>query len=175
MSTSPRTSIRSSRPSRSRLRNPAPTCALIPSRQSVPDAAGGATLQQILNTTNPAAIFNAFRFNNDLGTRSEDHIRETWRVVVGAGGDISTKRFNLRYEVALNCGRTETFYDTQFKGRAGNVHVARYNNATNVVLNAAGNIVCAINNDAITTNDDPACVPLNPFGYGAPRRRRSTM
>ena len=29
-----------------------------------------------------------------------------------------------------------------------------------------GRIVCRVNSDASTTNDDPACVPLNPFGYG---------
>ena len=87
--------------------------------------------------------------------------------MVGAGGDLLDEG-NLRYEIALNYGRTETYYETSFDGQAGNVHVARFNNATNAVRNAAGNIVCAINNDAITTNDDPACVPLNPFGFGAP-------
>ncbi|HEV7714522.1 MAG TPA: TonB-dependent receptor [Steroidobacteraceae bacterium] len=29
---------------------------------------------------------------------------------------------------------------------------------------SGGNIVCRVNADASTTNDDPACVPLNPFG-----------
>ena len=28
-----------------------------------------------------------------------------------------------------------------------------------------GNIVCGVNADASTANDDPACVPLDPFGY----------
>lgn len=37
-------------------------------------------------------------------------------------------------------------------------------NSLSAVRNASGTIVCSINADAITTNDDSACVPLNPFG-----------
>lgn len=107
--------------------------------------------------TGGTATFNSFRFNYDLGTRSEDHKRETYRVVVGAKGDLSTKG-NLRYEVAASYGRTETYYET-----GGNINVARYNNATDAARNAAGQIVCRIN---LVTVTDPACAPLNPFGYG---------
>jgi outer membrane receptor protein involved in Fe transport len=78
-------------------------------------------------------------------------------VVLGASGDIATKG-NLRYEVAATWGRTETYYET-----GGNINVARYNNATDAARDANGNIVCRIN---LTTVTDPACVPLNPFGYG---------
>jgi iron complex outermembrane receptor protein len=42
----------------------------------------------------------------------------------------------------------------------------RFSNALNAVRNPAGQIVCAINADAITSNDDAACVPINPFGNG---------
>ena len=31
-----------------------------------------------------------------------------------------------------------------------------------------GSIQCRVNVDAITTNDDPNCRPLNLFGFGAP-------
>jgi iron complex outermembrane receptor protein len=40
--------------------------------------------------------------------------------------------------------------------------------AVNAVVGANGQIVCAVNADAITTNDDPACAPFNPFGDGSP-------
>lgn len=40
---------------------------------------------------------------------------------------------------------------------------ANFSRAINAV-SSNGQIVCAINADAITTNDDPACRPLNPFG-----------
>ena len=105
--------------------------------------------------------FTMQRFNNDLGTRAEDHQRDTYRLVTGVRGDLSDTS-NLNYEVALNFGKTRTFYET-----GGNVLVANFNNATNAIRNSAGEIVCAINADASTTNDDPNCAPLNLFGYGA--------
>jgi outer membrane receptor protein involved in Fe transport len=43
---------------------------------------------------------------------------------------------------------------------------ANFTKAINAVTNGAGQIVCAVNADAITTNDDPACAPVNPFGRG---------
>ncbi len=112
--------------------------------------------------TGGAAAFQMQRFNIDIGTRAEDHERETYRIVAGVGGDISATG-NLRYEIAFNYGRTETFYET-----GGNVDVARFNRATNAVLNGSGQIVCAVNADANPANDDPACVPMNVFGFGAP-------
>jgi outer membrane receptor protein involved in Fe transport len=45
---------------------------------------------------------------------------------------------------------------------------ANFTKAINAVTSANGAIVCAVNADAVTTNDDPACVPFNPFGDGAP-------
>jgi outer membrane receptor protein involved in Fe transport len=112
--------------------------------------------------TNGASTFSLLRFNNDIGTRSERHLRETYRAVGGFEGNISQKG-NLHYEVALNYGRTTTYYKA-----GGNVDIAKFNNALNAVRNASGQIVCGINADASTTNDDPACVPFNPFGNGSP-------
>jgi outer membrane receptor protein involved in Fe transport len=109
-----------------------------------------------------ATTFQMQRFNIDIGTRAEQHRRETFRIVGGFGGNISSTG-NLHYEVSVNYGRTSTYYAT-----GGNVDVAKFNNATNAVKNASGQIVCAINADASTTNDDPNCVPLNVFGNGAP-------
>ncbi|MCL9999595.1 MAG: TonB-dependent receptor [Erythrobacter sp.] len=106
---------------------------------------------------NGTQTFNAFRFNYDLGTRAEDHRRETYRVVVGASGDLSSTG-SLRYEVAFNYGQTETYYET-----GGNVNVANYNRATDAARNAQGQIVCRVN---LTTVTDPNCAPLNPFGFG---------
>jgi outer membrane receptor protein involved in Fe transport len=127
------------------------------------------TLTTILNPG--ATTFTLFRFNNDLGTRSEFHTRETFRAVAGVGGDFSS---HLRYEVAGNFGRTDNFYRT-----GGNVIVANYNRATNAVLapatfsgsnfvlNGQGQrVVCGVNADASTANDDAACFPLNVFGVG---------
>lgn len=113
-----------------------------------------ATLGTILA---PGATTFVFGRNNfDFGPRGEDHRRETYRIVAGVGGDITP---NLRYEVAGNYGRIDTYYQT-----SGNIISANLNRATDAVRNAAGQIACRVNADAITTNDDPACVPLDIFG-----------
>jgi outer membrane receptor protein involved in Fe transport len=131
--------------------------------------------------TNNAATFNLNRFNNDIGTRAEDHLRETFRIVAGIGGDLSEKG-NLRYEVAFNYGRTETYYET-----GGNVNVANFNRATQAVLAPAGyagsnfvdtpngRAVCAVNANVSTADDDAACVPLNVFGFGATRQNQAAL
>lgn len=107
-----------------------------------------------------ATTFTAQRFNVDFGGRGEDHQRETYRIVAGIGGEFND---DWSYEISGNYGRLDTFYRTN-----GNILTARFANALNAVRNPQGQIVCAINNDAITTNDDPACVPVNLFGNGAP-------
>lgn len=54
--------------------------------------------------------------------------------------------------------------EIDFSQRVRNARiVANFNNAVNAVL-SNGQAVCAINADAVTTNDDPACRPLNLFG-----------
>ncbi len=136
--------------------------------------ASRATLLTILNPTAAQIANGTFtlnRFNNDFGTRAEFHDRRTYRGVLGVQGDIS-ETGNLHYEVAGNYGRTENFYRT-----GGNVLVANYNRAANAVLapatftgnnfvlNSAGQrVICGVN---ATTNVDPACFPLNPFGRSA--------
>lgn len=111
-----------------------------------------------------ATRFTFLRFNADLGTRAEDHERETYRFVGGLRGQVSGEGSgNLFYEVAANYGRTETFFET-----GGNLLTANFNRAADAVRDGAGNIVCAVNADADPTNDDAACVPINLFGFGAP-------
>lgn len=107
-----------------------------------------------------ATTFTMQRFNTDFGGRGENHSRDLYRIVVGAEGSFFD---TWKYNIAFNYGRVETYYETN-----GNVLVANYQRAVNAVRNPAGQIVCAVNADAITTNDDPACRPLNLFGTGAP-------
>jgi outer membrane receptor protein involved in Fe transport len=102
--------------------------------------------------------FAAQRFNIDFGGRGEQHKREQYQVVAGVGGTFND---DWKYELSLNYGRLYTYYETE-----GNVHRQRYANSIDAVRNAGGQIVCAINNDATTANDDPACVPVNLFGSG---------
>jgi len=106
--------------------------------------------------------FSFNRFNNDIGTRAEDHERNTFRAVVGVRGEIATTG-NWNYEVSVNYGRTETFYET-----GGNVIIANFNRAADAAAGPGGSIQCRVNVDANPNNDDPACRPLNLFGFGAP-------
>lgn len=48
----------------------------------------------------------------------------------------------------------------------GGTITSRILNALDATTGIAGAPVCRINADAITTNDDPSCVALNPFGSG---------
>ena len=116
----------------------------------------------LLQTSLPAGAttFTMQRFNTDFGGRGENHERDLFRIVVGAEGSFWD---TWSYNIAFNYGRVETYYETR-----GNVLVNNYRNAVNAVRNPAGQIVCAINNDANPANDDPACRPLNLFGLGAP-------
>jgi len=57
------------------------------------------------------------------------------------------------------------FGHNKFELEASNlVVIERANRALDAATNSAGQIVCRVNADTVTTNDDPACVPMNPFG-----------
>ena len=118
------------------------------------------TLATILTSTAPTTTFSAFRFNVDFGGRGEDHERETYSIVGGVRGEFND---DWNYELAANYGKLETYYET-----AGNLLRAEYSRSIDAVRNSSGQIVCRVNADASTTNDDPACVPVNLFGNGAP-------
>jgi iron complex outermembrane recepter protein len=57
------------------------------------------------------------------------------------------------------------FGRNDFETQAGNTVInANLARAVDAVRNPAGQAVCRVNADASTTNDDPRCVALNPFG-----------
>lgn len=92
--------------------------------------------------------------------------------------DIFLNTFNLRRENREGAVGVDGTFGNGFKynayGSYGEVEsnesitnsriAANYTRAINAVTNASGQIVCAVNADAITTNDDPACAPLNILG-----------
>jgi outer membrane receptor protein involved in Fe transport len=135
----------------------------------------------IAGGANPANITGATRFTlrknlTDLGVRSEQAKRETFRIVTGARGTFND---DWSYEISANYG--------EFKERTkvlGNVNVQRELLALDTTRNAAGQIVCAsqldatraqsvVDNAGLPTNptllaaDIAACKPLNPFGLGS--------
>ncbi|QNO27057.1 TonB-dependent receptor [Sphingopyxis sp. OPL5] len=121
----------------------------------------------VCGATPDGTPFAISRFNTDFGGRGEYHTRETYRIVGGVEGTFND---DWNYEVSLNYGRLDTrmkslnnlkLYDT-----AGNLD--GFLLAYDAVRNNAGQIVCRVNADAITTNDRPDCVPINLFGQGKP-------
>jgi len=113
----------------------------------------------VANRPAGAETFALNRFNVDFGGRGELHDRDTYRIVGGVEGNFND---DWHYEVALNYGHLKT------KLRSlNNLVISRYLNAIDAVRNDAGQIVCGINADADTTNNDPNCAPLNVFGEGA--------
>ncbi|OYY70898.1 TonB-dependent receptor domain-containing protein [Sphingomonas sp. 28-63-12] len=107
-----------------------------------------------------ATTFTAQRFDIDFGGRGEQHLREQLRAVVGVRGTFND---DWKYDVSFNYGNLYTYYET-----AGNINRQKYANSIDAQRNGAGQIVCGINNDASTANDDAACVPVNLFGDGQP-------
>jgi len=104
------------------------------------------------------------RYNVDFGGRSEIVTRDTWRFVGGVRGDFND---DWHYEVSATYGRVKIRQDEHndliITDADGNLD--GFSLAYDAVRNAAGQIVCRVNQVTVTA---PGCVPLNMFGYGAP-------
>jgi len=105
----------------------------------------------------------------DLPFRGINNKREVQRYVIGAEGDFEAFGKSARWDVYGQYGRSD------LREQLRNImHVSRMAQATNAAFApvgnaggyAAGSIQCLINVDAITTNNDAACVPLNRLGLG---------
>ena len=113
---------------------------------------------------NPAFAFGAPIFLSKYFTdltiaNTQSTVTDTFRGVLGLEGDFSAGDRDFYWSVSGSYARVEG------SQRRWEVDNAKYNNAINAVL-SGGQIVCGINADADTTNDDPACAPINPFGDG---------
>lgn len=95
-----------------------------------------------------------------LPTRENNLQTDTVRALLALDGDFDVGERNFYWSVSASHAET----DGELRGWG--VWTSRFNSAVNAVRNSAGNIVCGINADASTANDDPACAPLNPFGVG---------
>ncbi len=128
-----------------------------------------ATLKTYGLCATPASTIPMSRFNIDFGGRGELHDRDTYRIVAGVEGTFND---DWSYEISANYGRLKTKLRSlnNLLLRDINGKTAGFGLATDAVRDLSGNIVCRINADAITTNDDPRCVPINLFGDGAPSK-----
>ncbi|TFI60079.1 TonB-dependent receptor [Sphingomonas parva] len=105
----------------------------------------------------------------DLPFRGSNNEREVQRYLIGAEGDFEAFGKSARWDVYGQYGRAdlhEQLINIQQTTRRGNALNAVFAPAGNPAGLPVGSIQCAINVDATTANDDPACRPLNLFGLG---------
>ena len=100
--------------------------------------------------------FTLGRVFNDILFLQFDTVRENKEAAIGVDGTFGGDRF--KYSAYYSHGEI----DADQKLRNSRIG-ANFANALNAV-SSNGQIVCAINADASAANDDPRCVPLNPFG-----------
>jgi len=105
-------------------------------------------------------LFLSKAWSDLLFTREGRLETDTARVVLSLDGDFDVGERNFYWSLSASHAETEGAQ------RGWAVWQTRFANALDATRNAAGQIVCRINADASTANDDPACAPINPFGSG---------
>lgn len=105
---------------------------------------------------NGITSFQLGRHFADIGNPPIRSENETFRVVASVDGKLSER---WGWDAYYQYGRND--FETVTDNLVINARVAR---ALDAFRNGSGQIVCRVNADAVTTNDDPSCVPLNPFG-----------
>lgn len=143
-----------------------------------PQLAGSVVYQRdnafLINTLGPARLvgINSVTIGTtgaDLPFRKANNERDVQRYTIGAQGAFDVFGKPAQWDIYGQYGQTNTHEQLR-----DIMHVTRMANATDAVFAAAGNIggfapgtiVCRINVDASTTNNDPNCVPLNRLGTG---------
>ena len=114
-----------------------------------------ANILAIMNTNN-ITQFNMGRINAETGVTDNFTDQEYIRAATGLSGELGSG-----WAWDANVGHTYAVYTNTSKFNRNEGNWAR---ALDVVRAANGQLVCRVNADAIATNDDPACVPANPFG-----------
>jgi iron complex outermembrane receptor protein len=99
--------------------------------------------------------------NAGLPAQGSNMKREVFRYVAGAEGDFAVLNREFHWSGYYQKGITKTHEQLI---NAWNYD--RMTKATDAVTAANGTIQCRVNADSDTTNDDPACVPLNRVGVG---------
>jgi iron complex outermembrane receptor protein len=105
----------------------------------------------------------------DLPFRGSNNERKVQRYLIGAEGEFQAFGKTARWDAYGQYGKAklhEQLINIQQTVRRNNALAAVYAPAGNPGGLPVGSIQCAINVDANTANDDPACRPLNLFGLG---------
>jgi len=104
--------------------------------------------------------FTMGSFNMDLPFITTNNKREMLSYAAGLEGTFAAFGSDWRWDAFAQRGTAKS----SINGRVMNK--ANFARAVDSVATTSGQIVCRVNADASATNDDPACVPWNPFGYG---------
>lgn len=96
-------------------------------------------------------------FFNVLPSRERTSETDTWRGVVSLDGDFSVADRDLYYSLSFSHAETDAV------GSSWQQSTDHWVASLSATRNAAGEIVCSINADGDAANDDPACVPIDPF------------
>jgi outer membrane receptor protein involved in Fe transport len=98
-------------------------------------------------------------FNLDMPYITTFNRRHTTSVSGGLEGDFDLFGSNWKWDVYGQVGKARSNINGRVMNRAN------FLMAIDSVRTPNGAIVCRVNGDASTANDNPACVPWNPFGY----------
>ena len=109
---------------------------------------------------NGGPLFLSKLWSDLLPSESETYRTDTYRALLSASGDFNALARDFYWEVSVSHGVTDG------ADKSWGSVTANLNKAVNAVKNSTGQIVCSVNADASTANDDAACVPVNIFGTG---------
>lgn len=96
----------------------------------------------------------------EFGKSRSNYKRDMYQMVTGFEGDLPAlfREHDWAWSTYFSYGKTtETIQD--FNSTSND----RYLRALDAVAGPGGTPICWVNSDADTSNDDPNCVPLNPF------------
>ena len=96
----------------------------------------------------------------EFGKSRSNYQRDMYQFVTGFEGELPAlfREHDWAWSTYVSYGKTkETIQDSN------NTSNDRYMRALDAVSGPGGTPICWVNSDADTTNDDPACKPLNPF------------
>jgi iron complex outermembrane recepter protein len=111
---------------------------------------------QTLMTANSIPSFTLGRAFGDIGNAVADSVNKTFRAVASLNGKMGGSwSWDGYYQYGNNDFRQDS---------TNNVMISRMVKAVDAVRNSSGQVVCAVNANASTADDDPACAPFNPFG-----------
>jgi len=113
------------------------------------------SIRQTMIANNMSAIVLG-KIGSEFGTMDSVSTRDVMRVTGGGSGELGG---SWKWDAHLQWGVTDYHQST-----TNNRITANFAKAIDAVTDANGNIVCRVNADSSTTNDDPACRPLNIIG-----------